>query len=141
MSRHSSMITFWLACAPSLLLAQTCGNSQDPVQVIQTQLDAYNAHNLDAFAACYADDVTITDLSGKRPIIHGVAALKTTYAFLPKAPKGFHADLVQRSSSGPIVVDHERLMGLPPEKGQPEAFAVYEVRNGKIQNVWFPPAK
>jgi hypothetical protein len=141
MSRSRKTITFCLAWAPALLLAQTCGNSQDPVQVVQAQVVAYNAHNIDAFAACYADDVTITDLSGKDPVVHGIPALKTTYSFLARVPKAFHVDIVQRSSSGPIVVDHERLIGLPPEKGQPEAFAVYEVRNGKIQNVWFPPSK
>jgi hypothetical protein len=135
------LVTLCLACTPALLLAQTCGQSSDPVQVVQAQDDAYNAHDINAFAACYANDVTITDLSGKRPVIHGVSALKTTYAFLAKVPKDFHAEIVQRSSSGPIVVDHERLLGLPAGKGQPEAFAVYEVRNGKIQNVWFPPAK
>jgi hypothetical protein len=141
MSRSSNMLAFCVAWAPVMLLAQTCGHTQDPVQIVQAQVDAYNAHDLDAFAACYADDATVTDLSGKRPVIHGSATLKTTYSFLSKAPKAFHVDIVQRSSSGPIVVDHERLIGLPPEKGQPEAFAVYEVRNGKIQNVWFPPSK
>jgi hypothetical protein len=30
-------------------------------------------------------------------------------------------------------------MGLPADKGQPKALAVYEVRDGKIQKVWFPP--
>jgi hypothetical protein len=135
------MAALCLVGTPALLLAQTCGQSSDPVQVVQAQDNAYNAHDINAFAACYADDVTINDLSGKQPVVHGVAALKTTYAFLARVPKDFRVEIVQRSSSGPIVVDHERVMGLPADKGQPEAFAVYEVRNGKIQNVWFPPAK
>ncbi|GGA01043.1 nuclear transport factor 2 family protein [Dyella caseinilytica] len=130
-----------LACMPAALLAQTCGHSSDPVQVVQAQVDAYNAHDIAAFAACYADDVTITDLSGKDSPVHGIAALKTTFAFLAKVPKDFHVEIVQRSASGPIVVDHERVIGLPASKGQPEAFAVYEVRQGKIQHLWFPPAK
>ncbi|RUL75418.1 nuclear transport factor 2 family protein [Dyella choica] len=122
------------------LSAMACGNkAADPVKVVQEQVDAYNAHDIDAFAACYADNATIRDLSGKRPVITGIAALKTTFAFLAKVPKDYHVDIVQRTVTGPTVVDHERVMGLPAGKGQPEAIAVYEVRDGKIQNVWFPP--
>jgi hypothetical protein len=139
MSLSKRVATLCLAWMPGLLLAQTCGHSTDPAQIVQAQVDAYNAHDIDAFAACYADDTTLIDLSGKRPPVHGMAALKTTFAFLKTAPKDFHVDILQRSVNGPIVVDQERLIGLPPAKGQPQAFAVYEVRDGKIKNVWFPP--
>lgn len=123
------------------LSAMACGKSTDPVDVVQAQDDAYNAHDVDAFAACYADDVTITTLGGKDPAIKGILALKKTYAFLAKVPKAFHVEILQRIVVGPTVTDHERVIGLPAGKGQPEAVAVYEVRNGKIQNVWFPPSK
>jgi len=122
------------------LSAVACANtSSDPTEVVQAQVDAYNAHDMDSFASCYADNITVTDLSGKRPVITGIAALKHGYAFLATAPKAFHVAIVQRVVNGPIVVDQERVMGLPAGKGQPEAIAVYEVRDGKIQNVWFPP--
>jgi hypothetical protein len=127
-----------LSLLPSLS-AMACGRSTDPAQVVQAQLDAYNAHDIDAFAACYADNVTVTDLSGKRAVIKGIPALKSAYAFLAKMPKEFHVEIVQRSVTGPTVVDLERAIGLPAGKGQPEAMAVYEVRNGAILNVWFPP--
>lgn len=131
------------AYALSMLLplsAVACGNkSADPIQVVQAQVDAYNAHDIDAFAACYADNVTISDLSGKRPTIVGIPALKKAYAFLARVPKEFHVAITERVASGPTVVDRERVIGLPKDKGQPEAIAVYEVRDGKIQNVWFPP--
>jgi uncharacterized protein (TIGR02246 family) len=121
------------------LSAIACGTSTDPARVVQAQVDAFNAHDIDAFAACYADDVTVTDLSGKDPVIKGIPALKKTYAFLAKMPKQFHVEIVQRAVTGPIVVDRERAIGLPAGRGQPEAMAIYEVRHGKIQNVWFPP--
>ncbi|MBD8900154.1 nuclear transport factor 2 family protein [Rhodanobacter sp. DHG33] len=122
------------------LSAAACANkSNDPAEVVQAQVDAYNAHDVAAFASCYADNVTVTDLSGKRPVIAGVEALKHGYAFLATVPKEFHVAIVQRVVNGPIVVDQERVMGLPADKGQPEAIAVYEVRDGKIQHVWFPP--
>ncbi|MFK2877862.1 nuclear transport factor 2 family protein [Rhodanobacter hydrolyticus] len=122
------------------LSALACANkSNDPAEVVQAQVDAYNAHDVATFASCYADDVTVADLGGKRPAITGVVALKRGYAFLATAPKEFRVVIVQRVVNGPVVVDQERLMGLPPGKGQPEAVAVYEVRDGKIRHVWFPP--
>lgn len=140
----STLMRVASACALSMLFplsAMACGNkSADPVEVVQAQVDAYNAHDIDAFASCYADNATINNLSGKRPAIVGLPALKKVYAFLAKEPKEFHVVIVQRAVTGPTVVDHERVIGLPADKGQPEAIAVYEVRNGKIQNVWFPPS-
>lgn len=122
------------------LSAAACANkSKDPAAVVQAQVDAYNAHDVAAFASCYADDVTVTDLGGKRPPIKGIAALKRTYAFLATVPKAYRVAIVQRVVNGSIVVDQERAMGLPLDKGQPEAIAIYEVRDGKIQDVWFPP--
>lgn len=116
-----------------------CGSSGDPAQVVQAQVDAYNAHDIDAFASCYADTVTVTDLSGKRATITGIPALKHTFAFLAKMPKDFHVEILQRVVTGPTVVDKERVHGLPADKGQPVAMAAYEVRAGKIVNVWFLP--
>jgi len=122
------------------LSAMACDNkADDPVSVVQAQVDAYNAHDVAKFASCYADDVSITDLSGKRPVVVGTAALKKAYAFLETKPKAFRVEIVQRVVNGAVVVDQEQIMGLPADKGQPKALAVYEVREGKIQKVWFPP--
>jgi len=118
-----------------------CGNSGDPASVVQAQVDAYNAHDLTAFAACYADAVSIELLGSGEPPRKGQAALKEDYAFLGRMPEGFGVDIVQRTVNGPIVVDHERIHGLPDGRSAPDAIAVYEVRDGKILNVWFPPRK
>ena len=122
------------------LPAHGCGNSTDPEAVVQTQVDAYNAHDLERFVQCYADDVTIHDLSGKNPPVKGLAELRKDYAWLTKAPREFRVQIVKRVIVGRIVVDVERVLGLPEEKGTPEALAIFEVRDGKIRNVWFPPS-
>lgn len=138
MARVTSFMSVgMLFLSPSLSMA--CGTSSDPVAVVQAQLDAFNAHDVEAFAACYADNVTTVELGGKHTVTKGIPALKTAYAFLTKMPKEFHVEIVQRTASGPTVVDLERAVGLPGRKDQPEAVAVYEVREGKILNVWFPP--
>lgn len=45
---------------------------------VEAQLDAFNAHDLDAFVATYADDAIITGVATE-PIV-GAAALRAFYA-------------------------------------------------------------
>jgi hypothetical protein len=89
---------------------------------------------------CYADDASVIDLSGKRPEVKGQAALKQAFAFLGKVPRDFGVDIVKRVVNGPVVIDLEHVHGLPPGKHAPDSLAVYEVRNGKIARLWFPPS-
>jgi hypothetical protein len=59
---------------------------------------------------------------------------------LTKAPPEYRVEIIKRVIVGRIVVDVERVLGLPKERGTPEALAIFEVRDGKIRNVWFPPS-
>ena len=113
----------------------------DAEAVVQGQVEAYNDHDVEKFASFYSDEITIYDLSGDKPTAKdkGIAALKKTYAWMAEAPPGFGVEIIKRIVNGPIVVDLERIQGLPEEKGTPEFLAIYEVRDGKIINVWFPP--
>lgn len=122
------------------LPTQGCGMSNAPEAVVQAQVEAYNAHDIERFVQCYADDITIHDLSGKTPPLKGIAELRESYQFLVKAPRELRVQIIKRVTNGRIVVDVERVLGLPKDQGTPEVVAVYEVRDGKIRNVWFPPS-
>lgn len=121
-----------------------CGSTtatSSPTEVVQAQVNAYNAHDVEALAACYADDASLAYLSGERAPIQGKDAIRTAFGFLPRQPKTFHVEILQRNAAGPVVIDEERLHGLPPGKQLPDAFAIYEVHAGLITKVWFPPTK
>ena len=136
-----SAVVLGLMTAVSFPLpAQGCGESTAPEAVVQTQVDAYNAHDIERFLQCYADDITIHDLSGKDPPVKGIAELRKDYQWLSKAPREFRVQIIKRVTVGRIVVDVERVLGLPKDKGTPEVVAIFEVRDGKIRNVWFPPS-
>ena len=94
-----------------------------PEAIVQKQLEAYNAHDLEAFAATYA--------------VRGIAQLRERYA--PAfADATLHAEIVNRMVVGNTVVDHERVRRRFPEgPGTLEAIAIYMVENGKIAKVWF----
>ena len=104
------------------------------VDIVQEQLEAYNARDLERFAATYSEGIRIYRLPATDPAIVGKAQLAETYRKRFASP-GLHADIVNRIVLGNKVVDHERVVGI---KEVPiEAVAVYEVVDGLIQTVWF----
>lgn len=102
---------------------------------MQAQVDAYNRRDIDAFAAAYAPDVRLFD-HPDRLQLSGVEQLRTEYAgFFAAAPR-LHVRITRRIVQGEYVIDHEHVTGLP-DGSDVEAVAIYQVRNGRIQNVWF----
>lgn len=124
--------------APSAQAA--CGTSSEPARVVHVQEQAYNAHDVDAFAACYSDDATLDFLESGHAQVVGTSALKQTYAWLRTAPAGFHVKTLNKIVEGPIVIAHEQLIG-GRDNWPKRATVVYEVRHGKIVHAWFPPTK
>lgn len=102
---------------------------------VQRQLDAYNDHDLERFIAEYADDVRIFRPPAPQPVLSGKQAFADHYARNRFNVPGLRAELLNRMVSGHIVVDQERITGLPC--GELAAVAVYEVIEGRIRTVWF----
>jgi len=106
-----------------------------PADVVQRQLDAYNARDLAAFLATYRDDVTLYRPPATEPSLTGKTALGEYYAAQRFNLPALHADLIDRIAMGTKVIDHERIHGV---RDAPfEAVAVYEVRAGLIARAWF----
>ena len=104
---------------------------EDPVAA---QLEAYNRQDVDAFCACYADDVVVEDAHGKR-LFEGVAAMRDGCARLFEGYPANRAEILSRIRIGPWVIDEERVTG---RDGPPlHAVAIYEVRDGLIKGVCF----
>jgi hypothetical protein len=69
-------------------------NAEDPVAVVERQLAAYNARDMESFAATYSDDVTIERVVGIRegPLealaIYEVAGglIRAVWFFYPAEP-------------------------------------------------------
>jgi hypothetical protein len=111
----------------------------DPVQA---QLDAYNAHDVEAFVACYAADVKMFDATGTL-VMDGAEAVRARYGALFAASPQLHAEVTQRTRIGTAsawyVVDTERVRGRQ-EPGAPARFDVlvlYAGRGERIHEVRF----
>ena len=106
-----------------------------PVEVVQCQLDAYNAHDLTAFLATYSETAELTRVASTEAPIRGKRAISELYGSKVFTVSGHKAELLGRMAFGNKVVDHERVFGLRAEPF--EAVAVYEVNSELIERVWF----
>lgn len=106
-----------------------------PAAVVQRQLDAYNARDLDALLAAYADDAQLFEHPATL-LATGHAALRTRFAARFDEPD-LHAALLSRAVLGNKVVDHERVTrNFPEGVGSVEMVMVYEVLDGRIAKAW-----
>ncbi len=101
----------------------------------QRQLDAYNAHDVDAFVACYAEDVVIRDLRSGEVTGEGRDQMRTSYGAMFERFPEVHAAVTTRTVVGNFVFDHEFVTG----RGDPLlVMAIYDVGDdGLISGVWF----
>lgn len=108
-----------------------------PVAVVQAQLDAYNARDLDAFVAVFAPDAALFDLGAPEPATVGHAAIRARYGDLFARSPALHSEVLTRTVLGRAVVDLEHITG---RLGSPEPLAmlaIYEVEDGLIRRAHF----
>lgn len=104
-------------------------------ELAQRQLDAYNAHDLEAFVACYHPEVEVRDFPAGTLRFQGHAELRARYGPMFENP-ALHAHLVSRTALGPLCIDTERVEGIR-EGEDVSAIAIYECEGESIRRVWF----
>ena len=105
---------------------------QSPAAVVQRQLDAYNARDIEALLASYAADARQYEHPGTL-LATGKDQIRQRMVQRFEEPN-LHARLVQRAVMGNIVVDHEVVTRTFPEgSGTVEMVCIYEVREGMIR--------
>jgi microcystin degradation protein MlrC len=116
------------------LPVSAAASASDPEGVVERQLRAYNAHDLDGFVASFSPDVEVLRLGAPPILLHsGRADLRRAYGalFERAAPV---VRLLSRRRMGRFVCDHEsaRFKDAPPF----EALAIYEVEDDVIRRLW-----
>jgi hypothetical protein len=111
-------------------------HEQSPESVVQRQLDAYNARDIDAWLETYAEDAKQFEFPAKQ-LAAGHAEIRARTAPRLQEPN-IHAKLIQRSVMGNVVIDHETVTRTFPEgPGSIELVCIYEIQSGKIRNASF----
>ncbi|MDQ4123894.1 MAG: amidohydrolase family protein [Acidobacteriota bacterium] len=110
-----------------------------PQDIVQQQVNAYNARDLEAFVATYSPNIKLythpDTLRGS-----GHEEMRKQYGDLFKRIPKLHCEIVNRIVMGNFVIDQERVTGFP-NNNVINAVAIYEVRDGLIQRVWFVPER
>ena len=104
--------------------------STDTGGVVDRQLTAWNAADVDAFCACHTDDVVMTGGPGE-VVATGIGELRERFLRRCKEWPRATATRTRRVQVGDFVVDEEEFVDFPIER----AIAVYRVREGLIDHV------
>lgn len=104
-----------------------------PETVVQMQLKAYNAKDIDAFMDTYADSIMIYKFPNTL-LMKGKQDVRNTYTKLFKDVPNLHAEVKHRVVMGSKVIDHEYVQF---GENYVDAIAVYEVTGDKIARVTF----
>ncbi|GHO52774.1 nuclear transport factor 2 family protein [Ktedonobacter robiniae] len=104
--------------------------------VVDRQLQAYNAHDLEAFLACYSPTVTVALHPGGQILDEGLGALRLSYAKLFTECPHLHAHITRRITSENLIIDEEEVEGLV-DGPSVRSIVMYEVTDGLITRTWF----
>ena len=110
----------------------------DPAAIVQRQLDAYNAHDLDALMAIYSDDIQHFEFPSTL-VANGASQVRERLGIRLQEPD-LHARLVNRIAMGNLVIDQEVITRNFPDFegiGTIELIAMYEVQGERITRAWF----
>ena len=113
----------------------TAAQTLSATDIVQGQFDAYNAQDLDAHCAFFADDVVVADLNGA-VTIQGIEAYRAKYVQVFADFPQNKAELLNRIVVGNTVIDHEHVSRSPGGETF-QVIAIYTLAGGKIARVDF----
>lgn len=122
-----------MAAAPQM---QTQAASLSPEALVQRQLEAYNARDVEAWLATYATDARQYAYPGT-VLASGHAEMRARMEIRFAEPN-LHARLLRRQVLGAMVIDQETITRSFPEgPGEIDICAIYEVEAGLIRSAMF----
>lgn len=108
---------------------------QHATDIIDAQLAAYNAGDIAAFAAAYAEDAVCSELPSGRIIANGRAEIAAVWGALFAASRR-DCVILNRIVHGAFVTDHERVT-IQASNAVIEAVVVYQLGPAGIMRAWF----
>jgi len=104
------------------------------VKIIEQQVEAYNARDLNTFASLFSPTIKVFEFNNSDPSIVGLKALRSAYAAVFEDSPALHATVINRISIGNKVIDHEHITGRAGANFI-DLVVIYEVKDQLIQRV------
>lgn len=141
MTRTTAKVLQWgvAYCGAALAIDSSYGQQPAvadfaPITVVQRQVEAYNAHDANAFASTYAPDAQVFNHPSELAE-SGRDEIRANYAaFFAQAPN-VRAEILEAMTMGKYVVARERITGLPDSRTV-DGVVIYLVEGGLIARVW-----
>jgi hypothetical protein len=108
---------------------------ETPEQLAQSQLEAYNERDLEAFIEPYAEDVKVFEFPNTL-MYEGREEMKNLYGRMFSRTPDLHCRLVKRIVMGNTVIDEEEVTLKKGEEPM-KAIAIYKIQDNKIAEVYF----
>jgi len=108
-------------------------------KLIDDQLLAYRARNIDDFLSFYSAEVLIEDGDGN-VLMRGREGMRDSYGAFFDASPNLHLEVPQRIEIGDFVIDEELIDGIVIDgnlQPQQHVVTVYRVTNYQISHVTF----
>ena len=109
--------------------------SDMPEAIVQRQVEAYNAHDLDAFVNFYSPDAAYVRHGDGSVIFEGHQGLREAYGTLFVNHPAVHVEIANRIALGRFVIDLEHITGRT-DIAEMWIVAIYEVSDDLIRKVW-----
>lgn len=105
-------------------------------QIIEKQVETYNARDLEGYMALFHPDVEIFDFPGAL-LMRGAGAVRERYGALFRDKPQNCMVLHDRHSLGNRIIDHETVYRDGPDGEAMTLVTVYEIQDGLIKRVDF----
>ncbi|WP_298520636.1 nuclear transport factor 2 family protein [uncultured Kordia sp.] len=124
-----------LVFAAISLTTYTVQAQNDAGILVQKQINAYNAKDIDAFAATFSDDVIFYNFP-EEVFLKGKKQLREIFGDLFRKSPDLYCEIENKIATGNTVILQENVRF---QKGQAflEFIVMYKVENDKIKEVYF----
>lgn len=106
-----------------------------PEQIVQKQLDTYNARDINGFMSLMSKDVALFNLGESKAISQGHDAVRSIYQNLFDQSPDLHSRLVNRIVMGNVIIDHEKIIGRMGSEDLIELTVIFEVKEQLIHKI------
>ncbi len=109
---------------------------EDPKDIVARQLHAYNARDIEAFMAEWAEEAEYFAHPATL-LARGKTEIRARHIERFREPD-LHGTLLGRVGVADMVVDHEVVTrNFPTGRGKVRVIAIYQIVNGRIARAWF----
>jgi hypothetical protein len=101
-------------------------------QVVQQNLEAYNARDLDKFMSSFSEVIEMYNFTDGKMTAKGLLEVRKIYQELFDLSPQLHSTILKRIVFDNKIIDHEWIEGRRGSKTPVEIILIYEVKNEKI---------